>query len=93
VICNTPNTCSWLVFNFVKNFFFCNAILSLTAKIAVIHFETREIAKMLHNVYKGSWVGKYLSFEETFHHRFAVLALNVHGLRHRSKSYLFSPGW
>jgi hypothetical protein len=26
-----------------------------------------------------------VSFEETFHRRFAVLALNVHGLRHRSK--------
>jgi hypothetical protein len=32
-------------------------------------------------------------FEETFRSRFAVVALNVHGLRHRSKPYLFSPGW
>jgi hypothetical protein len=29
----------------------------------------------------------------SFHRRFAVLALNVHGLRYRSKSYRFSPGW
>jgi hypothetical protein len=32
-------------------------------------------------------------FKETFHRRFAMLALNVHGLRHRSKSYRFYPGW
>jgi hypothetical protein len=32
------------------------------------------------------------SFEETFHRGFAVLALNVHGLRHRSKPYRFSLG-
>jgi hypothetical protein len=63
-------------------------IFSLSAKIALIHFETSEIAKMLHNVYKGSFV----SFEETFHRRFAVLALNVHGLRNRSKPHRFSPG-
>jgi hypothetical protein len=47
-----------------------NAIFSLAVKIALIHFETPEIAKMLHNVY---------IFEETFHSKFAVLALNVHG--------------
>jgi hypothetical protein len=34
-----------------------------------------------------------VSFKETFHRRFAVLALNDHGLRHRSKPYRFSPGW
>jgi hypothetical protein len=34
-----------------------------------------------------------VSFEEIFHRRFAVLALNVHGLRHRSKPYRFSSGW
>jgi hypothetical protein len=34
-----------------------------------------------------------VSFEETFHSRFAVLALNVHGLRHRSKPHRFSLGW
>jgi hypothetical protein len=34
-----------------------------------------------------------VSFEETFHPRFAVLALNVHGLRRRSKPCRFSPGW
>jgi hypothetical protein len=34
-----------------------------------------------------------VSFEETFHRRFAVLALNVHGLRHRSKPHRFSLGW
>jgi hypothetical protein len=27
--------------------------------LVVIHFETPEIAKMLHNVYKGSCIGKY----------------------------------
>jgi hypothetical protein len=27
-----------------------------------------------------------VSFEATFHRRFVVLALNVHGLRHRSKT-------
>jgi hypothetical protein len=43
-----------------------NAIFSLVTKIALIHFETPEIVKMLRNVYKGS-------FEETFHRRFAVL--------------------
>jgi hypothetical protein len=32
-----------------------------------------------------------LSFEETFHRRFAVLALNVHGLFPRSKPYRFRP--
>jgi hypothetical protein len=31
-------------------------------------------------------------FEETFHRRFAVLALNGHGLRHRAKLYRFYPG-
>jgi hypothetical protein len=35
-----------------------NAIFALAAKIAVIHFETPEIGKMLHNVYKGSCIGK-----------------------------------
>jgi hypothetical protein len=34
-----------------------------------------------------------VSFEETFHRRFAVLALNVHGLRDGSKPYRFSLGW
>jgi hypothetical protein len=34
---------------------------------------------------------KVRALEETFHSRFAVLALNVHGLRIRSKSW-FSPG-
>jgi hypothetical protein len=51
-------------------------IFSLTAKFTLIHFETPEIAKMLHNVNKGSGIG---SFEKTFYRRFAVLALNVHG--------------
>jgi hypothetical protein len=32
-------------------------------------------------------------FEETFHRRVTVLALNVHGFRHKSKPYRFSPGW
>jgi hypothetical protein len=33
-------------------------------------------------------------FEETFHRRFAVVALNVHGLRpYRIVSYRFSPSW
>jgi hypothetical protein len=38
VIYKTPSTCSTLVFNFVKNFFFCheNAIFALAAKIALI---------------------------------------------------------
>jgi hypothetical protein len=31
-------------------------------------------------------------FEETFHRRFALLALNVHVLRHRSRPYQFSSG-
>jgi hypothetical protein len=54
---------------FVAGFQFCEEFLllqlifsfifSLVAKIALIHFETPEIAKMLHNVYKGSWIGKY----------------------------------
>jgi hypothetical protein len=34
-----------------------------------------------------------VSFEETFHRRFAVLALNVHRLYHRSQPYRFSSGW
>jgi hypothetical protein len=34
-----------------------------------------------------------VSFEATFHRTFAVLALNVYGIRHRSKLYWFSPGW
>jgi hypothetical protein len=38
-------------------------------------------------------LGWEVSFEETFHRRFAVLAQNVHGLHHRSKPYQFSPGW
>jgi hypothetical protein len=61
VICKMLSACSWLLFNFLKKFFFCNlnAIFSLAAKIALIHFETPEIAKMLHNVYKGSCIGKY----------------------------------
>jgi hypothetical protein len=54
-----------------------NAEYLLAAKIALINFKTPEIAKMLHNVYKGSCTGKYLSFEATFHRRFAVVALNV----------------
>jgi hypothetical protein len=47
-------------------------------------FRTPEIAKMLHTVYKGSCIGQYAlrRFEETFHRRFAALALNVHALRH-----------
>jgi hypothetical protein len=57
--------------------------------LALIHFETPKIAKMLHNVYKV-W---QVSFEETFHRRFAVLVLNVHGLHHRSKPYRFFPSW
>jgi hypothetical protein len=50
------NSQTWLVFNFVKNFFFwnLNAIFSLAAKIALIYFETPKTAKMLHNVYKCS---------------------------------------
>jgi hypothetical protein len=36
-----------------------NANFSLAAKIALIHFETPEIAKMLQNVHKGSCIGKY----------------------------------
>jgi hypothetical protein len=63
-------------------------MFSLAAKIALIHFE---IAKMLHNVYKDSCIE--VSFQETFHGRFAVLALNVHGVRHRSKPYRFSPSF
>jgi hypothetical protein len=31
----------------------------VAAKIALINFKTPEIAKMLHNVYKGSCTGKY----------------------------------
>jgi hypothetical protein len=31
-------------------------------------------------------------FEESFHRRFALLALNVHVLRHRSRPYQFSSG-
>jgi hypothetical protein len=27
-----------------------------------------------------------VSFEETFHHRFAAVALDIHGLHHRSKT-------
>jgi hypothetical protein len=50
----------------------------VAAKIMLIHLETPEIAKMLHNVYKGSCIGKY-AFEETFHRSFALLALNVPG--------------
>jgi hypothetical protein len=80
-----------LIFNFVTSSLQL-AIFSLAAKIALIHFEMPEITKMLHNVYKGSCTGKYI-FEETFHSRFTVLALNVHGLRHRSKPYRFPPGW
>jgi hypothetical protein len=38
------------------------------------------------------FVHSEVSFEETFHGRFAVLALNIHGLRHRSKPYRISPG-
>jgi hypothetical protein len=35
-----------------------------------------------------------VSFEEPFHRRFYVLALNVYGLRNlRSNPYQFSPGW
>jgi hypothetical protein len=58
----------------------------MAAKIALIHFETLEIAKMLHNVYIQRFVHWEISFEVTFQRRFAVLALNVHGLRHRSKT-------
>jgi hypothetical protein len=36
-----------------------STIFSLAAKIALIHFETPEIAKMLHNIYKGLCIGKY----------------------------------
>jgi hypothetical protein len=35
-------------------------MFSLAAKIALICFETPEIAKMLHNVYRNSCIGKYL---------------------------------
>jgi hypothetical protein len=48
--------------------------------------------KILHNVYKDAaqrlqrFVLWEVSFEETFHRRFIVLALNVHGLRHKSKT-------
>jgi hypothetical protein len=33
--------------------------ISVVAKLALIYFGTREIVKMLHNVYKGSCIGKY----------------------------------
>ncbi|KAJ3619308.1 hypothetical protein MTP99_004998 [Tenebrio molitor] len=46
VIYKTPSTCSWLFFNFVKN-------SSSATKMPSSHFEAHEIAKMLHNVYKG----------------------------------------
>jgi hypothetical protein len=36
--------------------------------------------------FMDSEVSKEVSFEVTFHPRFAVLALNVHGFRHRSKT-------
>jgi hypothetical protein len=39
------------------------------------------------------FVHREISLEETFHRRFAVLALNVHGLDHRSKPCRLSPGW
>jgi hypothetical protein len=72
--CKMLSTCSWLVFNFVKKIF------SLATKIALFDFETPEITKMLHNVYKVSCIGIWeVFFEETFHRRFAVLALNVTG--------------
>jgi hypothetical protein len=35
-----------------------NAIFSLVGKIALIHLETPEIEKGLHNVYKDSCIGK-----------------------------------
>jgi hypothetical protein len=92
VICKTPNACSWLVFNFVKNFFFCheNAIFALAAKIALIRNARNheDAAQRLQRF--AHWE---VFFEETFHRRFAMLALNVHGLHHRSKSYRSSPGW
>jgi hypothetical protein len=75
----------------IEYWFVVGFLLQLKCQIfslALIHFETPKIAKMLHNVYK---VGE-VSFEETFHRTFAVLALNVHGLRHRSKPCRFSPG-
>jgi hypothetical protein len=63
---------------FVAGFQFREKIFLV--QIALFHFETPEITKMLHNVYKVSCIGIWeVFFEETFHRRFAVLALNVTG--------------
>jgi hypothetical protein len=68
--------------DFARNVFFCNqnAIFSLAVKITLIQIETTEITKMLHNVYKGSCIGKYPLRQPL------TVDLNVQGLRHRSKT-------
>jgi hypothetical protein len=74
-------------FQFREEFFLLQikGDLSLAPRIALIYFETPEDAaqrlqRFLH------WE---VRFEETFHCRFAVLALNGHGLRHRPNNIGF----
>jgi hypothetical protein len=52
VICKTKFVAG---FQFREEFLLLelNAVFLLATKIALIHFKTPEIAKMLHNVYKG----------------------------------------
>jgi hypothetical protein len=57
LICKTPSTCSWLIFNFLKNFFFCNfnlCHLLVGGQDRAYSFGSARN----HNVYKGSCIGK-----------------------------------
>jgi hypothetical protein len=60
-------------------------IFSLAVKITLSHSKRPKSRRCWTTFTKVRALRK-VSFEATFHRRFAVLALNVHGLRHRSKT-------
>jgi hypothetical protein len=69
----------------VKNFFFRDLIVG--GQDRAYSFQNarnrEDAAQRLQTLVHGE-----VSFEETFHRRFAVLALNVHGLRRTSNNHI-----